>query len=478
MQNKRDWRLGQSSSSLCSGFQTDSQKSGQNLRGCPNKTGPQPRETRRGIGLAESEWAFEWCFGVVLNGHVARCAFVDIEFFVAHDVRNGFLLGFEALFDFDFALGFLHVEVFGEQLHFDIVPTTQLAPDAAKCLRHMKPTRLAVIGFGRWGHFCHAALIRLAPGLELAGIASSDAGKRAQIEAELGVRAYDSLEAVILDDSVDALVLATPNDTHFDFAMRALDAGKHVVTDKPMCLSLGECDAMIERAQARGLLLTTFQNRRLDGDFLTLQHLIAGGELGELRWLELSWGGFGQWGGWRATIEHGGGKFLDLGAHLIDQALLLFPCPVTGVYLRLHHDHPDSPVESEAFLVLEFENGATAVCDTSSLSAISKPRFYARGTQATFCKYGLDPQENALMKSDLSRAEEDPATFGTLKGAGDERQVPTMPGRWRDFYENFALAAQGNGELLAPPQQTRRVMAVFEAARQSTHEGQLVRVSI
>lgn len=342
----------------------------------------------------------------------------------------------------------------------------------------MKPTRLAVIGFGRWGRFCHAALIRSAPGLELAGIASSDAGKRAQIETELGVHAFQSFEEVLLDDSVDGVVLATPNDTHFDFAMRALDAGKHVVTDKPMCLSLSECDAMIGRAKARGLLLSTFQNRRRDGDFLTLQHLIANGELGELRWLELSWGGFGQWGGWRGKIEHGGGKFLDLGAHLIDQALLLLPFPVTGVYLRLHHDFPDSPVESEAFLVLEYANGATAVCDTSSLSAIPKPRFYARGTQATFCKYGFDPQEDALMRGDLSLAEEDSATFGTLKGARGERRVPTMPGRWRDFYENFALTAKGEAELLAPPQQTRRVMAVFEAAWQSAREGQLVRTSI
>ncbi|RYX85825.1 Gfo/Idh/MocA family oxidoreductase [bacterium] len=342
----------------------------------------------------------------------------------------------------------------------------------------MKTTRIAIIGFGRWGRYCHAALIRNTPNLELIGIASSNPEKRTQIESELGVKAYDSLEEVLADATVDAIVLATPNDTHFDYTMRALEAGKHVVTDKPMCLTLSECDAMIERANQSGKLLTTFQNRRLDGDYLTLKSLLAEGELGELRWLEMAWGGFGPWGGWRGTLQHGGGKFLDLGAHLVDQMLTLIPSPVTGIYLRLHHDYPQSEVESEAFLVMEFQNGATAVCDTSSMAAIDKPRFYARGTKATFQKFGLDPQENALMKGDITTAKEDPVTFGHLKGPQVDRTVPTLAGNWAGFYENFAQAAAGETTLLAPPEQTRRVMAVFEAAKQSATQRQVIQTSI
>ncbi len=347
-----------------------------------------------------------------------------------------------------------------------------------RVLSHMTPTRIAIIGFGRWGRFCHAALIRATPGLELVGIASSQPEKRAQIEVELGVRAYENLDAVLADETVDAVVLVTPNDTHFDYALRALDAGKHVITDKPMCLTLDECDAMIERARQSGKLLTTFQNRRCDGDFLTLHQLIADGELGELRWLEMAWSGFGPWGGWRGTREHGGGKFLDLGAHLIDQALLLQPSLVSSVYLRTHHDYPQSEVESEAFLVLEFQNGATAVCDTSSMTAIDKPRFFARGTRATFQKFGLDPQEDALMKGDITEAREDPKTYGILKGRDGERVEPTLAGNWGAFYENFALAAQGQADLMVPPEQTRRIMAIFEAAWESADRGQVVKTSI
>ena len=339
-------------------------------------------------------------------------------------------------------------------------------------------TNIAIIGYGRWGRFCHAALIGLTPDLNLIGIASSDAAKRAQIERELGVRAYADLDEVTADNAVNAVVLATPNDTHFPYAMRALQSGKHVVTDKPMCLSLRQCDAMIAAADANGKLLTTFQNRRRDGDFLTLQKLVNDGELGELRWLEMAWQGFGAWGGWRGTRAHGGGKLLDLGAHLIDQTLLLIPYPVTGVYLRVHYDAPDSEVETEAFLVLEFANGATAVCDCSSLAALSKPRFYARGTRGTFRKFGLDPQEDALMKGDITTSTEDAASYGILKGPDGERIIPTLPGRWRDFYENFALAVSGAAPLLAPPAQTRRVMAIFEAAWQSARDGQVVKVEI
>ncbi len=341
----------------------------------------------------------------------------------------------------------------------------------------MKPLRIAIIGFGRWGRYCHAALISQTPGLELAGIASSQSEKRGQIKSELHVRAYSDLDEVLLDSAVDAVVLATPNDTHFPYTLRCLDAGKHVITDKPMCLTLEQCDAMIARAGQTGKLLTTFQNRRLDGDFLTLQQLLRDGELGELRWLEMAWNGFGAWGGWRGQREQGG-KFLDLGAHLIDQALLLLPIAVTGVYARSHHDFPHSEVESDAMLVLEFENGATAVCETSSLSAIEKPRFFARGTKATFGKFGLDPQEAALMNHDLSLAHEDAATFGTLKGPNEERKVPTLAGNWRGFYDNFNLAARGEAEPLVPPAQTRRVMAIFEAAWESAKQGQVVRTSI
>lgn len=342
----------------------------------------------------------------------------------------------------------------------------------------MIKSRIVVVGFGRWGRYCHSHLIQLTPALELAGVVSGDAAKRAIIQDEFQVHAYHSLDEVLQDSSVDAVALATPNDTHAEMAIRALEAGKHVVTDKIMCLTLEDCDRMIAAARSNQKVLTVFQNRRWDGDFLTLQQLIQDGGLGDLRWLEMAWQTFGAWGGWRGLPERGGGKFFDLGPHLIDQILLLMPSPVTSVYYRTHHDQPESVVASEDFLFLEFASGATAIMDLSSMAAISKPRFYARGTKATWQKYGLDPQENALMAGDIRTSQESADNYGTLAGSSFQRKVPTLEGRWQNFYENFAATIQGREAARVDLSEARRVMEIFEVAAQSRASGQLVRCQI
>ncbi len=336
--------------------------------------------------------------------------------------------------------------------------------------------RVAVIGYGRWGRQCHAPLINLAPGLQLHGVASGDAQKRAAIESDLGVRAYQSFEAVIADTDVDVVVLATPNHTHADLAVCALEAGKHVVSDKVMCLSLAEYERMTEAAQHSDRLLTVFQNRRRDGDFMTLQRCIADGELGEVKWIEMAWQGLGLWGGWRGQAQSGGGRFYDLGAHLVDQMLLLFPQRVESVYCRMHFDEAARDIESEALLLIHFEGGCTGIIDTSSRAAISKPRFYAHGSEATFEKYGLDPQEDALKIGDIESAIEDPQNFARVAGKSGEKTVPTLRGRWRDFYENLAdVLTQGAQPMVGLPE-LRRQIAVLEAGVASARSGEVVRL--
>ena len=349
---------------------------------------------------------------------------------------------------------------------------------------HQAPTplishrpRVVVIGYGRWGRQAHCALIQLAKGLELYGVVSSDADKRAQIERDLGCRAYASPDEVWADDAVDAVVLATPTDTHAPLAIAALRAGKNVVTDKAMCLSLSECDAMIEAARAGERLLTVFQNRRRDGDFLTVQQLMRSGELGEVNWIEMAWQGLGPWGSWRGQIGKGGGRFYDLGSHLIDQLLTLFPDPIESVYCRMQHDFPDANVESEALVIVNFAGGRTGICDMSSRSAISKPRFLLHGSRATFCKFGLDPQEDALKAGDIDAAVESPDNYGLLKGQDEERRVPTLPGRWRAFYENLADVLTHGAPPLVPIADARHAMSVIDAALQSAQSGQVVRVN-
>ncbi|NLF16337.1 MAG: Gfo/Idh/MocA family oxidoreductase [Lentisphaerae bacterium] len=334
--------------------------------------------------------------------------------------------------------------------------------------------RVAVVGYGRWGRYCHCALLRSTPGLCLHGVVSGDPGKRQAIVAEQGCRAYTSLDEALRDDAVDVVVLATPNAAHADQAVAALQAGKHVVTEKVMCLDLAECDRMIAAAEQAGRLLTVFQNRRLDGDFLTVQRLIAEGALGDVRWIEVAWQGFGIWGGWRGQASMGGGKIYDLGPHLLDQILILFPEAVTSVYCRTHHDLAERDVESEGFIVIGFESGRTAVVDVSSLAAVQKPRFVVRGTAGTFVKHGLDPQEKAMMAGVIDRAQEPASQYGLLRSRDQARLVPTLPGRWRGWYENLRDALTCGAAPLVTLPQARRLMAVLSAARRSAASGQVV----
>lgn len=336
--------------------------------------------------------------------------------------------------------------------------------------------RVAVIGYGWWGRDCHCRLIKLADGLELAGVATNDPAKRDVIHAQQGCRAFSSYDAAFDAPEIDAVVIATPSHIHADLAIRALEAGKHVVTDKAMCLTLADCDRMIAASERAGRLLTVFQNRRLDDDFRTLQACIADGTLGDVRWLETAWQGFGAWGGWRGKAALGGGRFYDLGAHLVDQIALLFPERVTGVFCRMPHDFPASDVDSECLIVVDFEGGRTAICDLSSRCAFPKPRFCAHGTKATYVQYGMDPQEAALMAGDIDAATSAPSHRARIKSKGDEEDAPRVPGRWRDFYENLAdVLTQGVKPLVTLPQ-ARRAIGILDAARRSAETGERIAV--
>lgn len=340
------------------------------------------------------------------------------------------------------------------------------------------PPRTVVIGYGNAGRAFHSYLIGLDTGLVLHGIASRSPQVRQRAADERGCRVYDSLDRVLEDPEVDLVVLATPNNTHGDLAVQSLAAGKHVVTDKVMALSLRECDRMIAASRHHRRLLSVFQNRRWDGDFLTVRSLLEAGRLGTIRRIEMAWSKFGMWGGWRGTRAAGGGKLYDLGAHLADQLCQLMPGRITSVYARLQYDSPQHDVESDAVVMVCFEDGATAVLETSSICAVAKPRFYVAGSTGTYVKYGLDPQEDAMKRGTIDAAREDPACFGRFHDGQSEITVPTEPGRWRNYYENIAAALTGQVPLAVTPESVRRGIVLLEAAFESGRTGTVVHTSI
>ncbi|MFO7958539.1 MAG: Gfo/Idh/MocA family oxidoreductase, partial [Candidatus Brocadiia bacterium] len=199
----------------------------------------------------------------------------------------------------------------------------------------------------------------------------------------------------------------------------------------------------------------------------------------ELRWLEMAWQTFGPPGRWRGKAEKGGGRLFDLGTHMIDQVMQIFPQAVETVYCRMHHDYPDHDVDSHAMVVVGFEGGNTAVVDAGGMHLIPKPRVHAFGKQGTFVKHGLDPQESAMRRGEIDAAEEPEESYGRLKTAdGEERVVPTVPGRWRNFYENVADVLAGRAEPEVKLSEARRVIAVLDAAFESAESGEVVRPHI
>lgn len=344
----------------------------------------------------------------------------------------------------------------------------------------MDVIRVACVGYGFGGRVFHAPLVKLVPQMRLRGVASRDPATRQRIVTEQGCLAYDSLETVLDDSQIDLVILATPHDLHAEQAIAALRAGKHVVTDKVMCLNLKQCDAMIAAARDSGKLLSVFHNRRWDGDFLTLQQVIHDGTLGKVNWIEMAWGRPGIPKRWRSQRSRGGGRLYDLGSHLLDQLLLLFPQPIESVYCGLHRDFPaaETDVESQALVILNFEGGQTAMCDISSVDYAPKPRIRARGMNATLTKTGVDPQEAALLRGDmvsLDSPREDPANAARISDGKTEQTIPTLPGRWRSFYENIADVLLHGAEPAVTLDQMRRLMAVYDAIWQSTSTGQSVR---
>ena len=338
-----------------------------------------------------------------------------------------------------------------------------------------------VVGYGYAGRYFHAPLIADAPGLHLYGVVSGRAEARDDIQRRYGVKTYEHFDQALADAQVDLLVLATPNDLHAPQAIAAMRAGKHVVIDKPMCLNLAEADAMLAASRQHGRLLSVFHNRRWDGDFLTLSDIVAQGALGNLAVVETSWLQSRPPRGWSSQRQRGGGKLLDLGSHLIDQAMALVAAPVTHLYARMHSGIWPTDVEDHAHCILTFASGVDVHVITSSAAHEQARRWRLMGSQGMLIKEGFDPQEQALIAGNIAAAMEDPAQYARIysrAGESVETVAPTQLGRWRAYYDNIADALQHGAALAVTPESSRAVMAVIEAARESARSGQAVAVDV
>jgi predicted dehydrogenase len=296
------------------------------------------------------------------------------------------------------------------------------------------------------------------PGLSLASIVTSNPERAAQARsAHPSADVLPSADALIdAADSHDLVVVAAPNREHVPLGLRAVDAGLHLVVDKPLAASVADGQRLAGAAEARGVVASVFHNRRWDGDFLTLRRLVSEGRLGELVRLESR---FERWrpevdaARWReaGAPEDAGGLLFDLGPHLIDQALELLG-PARSVYAEVRRLRPGAEVDDDVFLALEHSSGARSQLWATVLAAQPGPRLRALGTHAAYVKVGLDVQEAALREGarpgDPGFGEDPPEAWGLLGAEGDAQPVETEPGRYLEFYERMEQAIRSRG---APP---------------------------
>lgn len=344
--------------------------------------------------------------------------------------------------------------------------------------------RVAIVGYGLAGSVFHAPLIAATPGMRVSAVVTGNAERAEKARAAYeGVEVFTDVDALLARPAdIDLVVVASPNRMHAPTALAAIDAGIAVVVDKPFAVSSGEGQSLIEAAAARGVPLSVFQNRRWDGDFLTLRRLLDEGALGEVTRYESR---FERWRpvagtGWResGSPSDAGGLLFDLGAHLIDQALLLFG-PVTHVYAEVDRRRAGVQADDDVFVALTHASGVRSQLWASAIASDLGPRMRVLGTRSAYVKYGLDVQEDALRRGgrpdrDEAWGTENEASYGTLGVVGEATPIATEPGAHQRYYEGVAAALRGEGELPVDPRDSVEGLRIIEAARRSQEQGQVV----
>lgn len=331
---------------------------------------------------------------------------------------------------------------------------------------------VGLVGFGFAGRVFHAPFIRSVPGLNLRAIVRRSGETDPKYPGVQFVRSVDELLSI---DSIRLVVVATPNDLHGPIARECLLTGRDVVVDKPFTPTLKEAEELVELARARKRLITVFQNRRWDGDFKTVQQLIANGTLGRLVIYESHFDRYrpNLRESWKDEPIPGTGLIHDLGPHLVDQALLLFGCP-TSISADLRKEREGSRV-NDSFDVTFYYPQMRALLRASAMTAAPGPRFWICGASGTFTKYGLDSQENAMIAGgdpgDRDWGEESEINWGTLTTASGSAKVPTIPGNYSGYYENVRDAMLGKSQIAVTTEQALDVMRVIEMAIESSRSG-------
>lgn len=341
----------------------------------------------------------------------------------------------------------------------------------------MRTIRVGIIGFGLSGRVFHAQVLRSVAGFEIASVVTSrEEEVRKEFPAATVVATADEL---IADPMIDLVVITTPNELHAPLAIRALEAGKHVVVEKPFSVTAEEGQAVVDCAKRMNRVLSVYHNRRWDNGFLTLREALESGLLGTVYGYEARFERFrpvvkGE--RWREQEKGGSGVLYDLGSHLIDQAVCLFGKP-RGVYCDLATQRPGGVVDDYFNVLLDYDT-LRVVLRSGCVVGVPGPVLVAHGDKGTFMKQELDPQEDALKAGKTPENSEPWGLDGdnarlfavSADGARTQRPIATIPGSYHRFYAELHAAITSGSPAPVPPEDAVTVIRIIEACLRSSRE--------
>ncbi len=347
----------------------------------------------------------------------------------------------------------------------------------------MRPIHTALASFGMSGVVFHAPLVEANKGYLLSTVLERT--KSESKERYPKARIVRSFQELCKDDGIELIVINTPDNTHFELTKMALEHGKHVVVEKPFTQSYDHALRLMDLAKKQGLILCVFQNRRWDGDFLTVQKVISEKLLGRLVSFESHFDRFRNYiqdGTWKEDASTGTGTLYNLGSHMIDQALVLFGNPIS-VFADVRIMRTGGTVDDSFDIWMEYPDVKVKVCG-SYLVREPGPRYILHGTEGSFLKWGIDPQEEALKAGNTPGlpgwGEEPREEWGLLHtriaGKDYRGKMETIPGNYSLFYDNVYAAIRHGEPLAVKAEESAMGIRIIEACFESVQSKRTITI--
>ena len=344
----------------------------------------------------------------------------------------------------------------------------------------MNKIKTGIASYGLSGKAFHAPFIETNEAFELSAICERSKNEASKTYPH--VKIVRSFDALLADTSLELIIVNTPDVTHFDYCRAALEAGKHVIVEKPFVFTVAEGEVLIKLAAEKGLMLTVFQNRRWDGDFMTIRKLRDENRLGRIVEYRAAFQRFRPQiaGTWKEKHDRFVGIVYNLGPHLVDQAICLFGKP-TGVFAQIKTQRDDSQIDDFCHIILIYpELQVTLTAGMLMKEPIAS--FVLHGTNGSFVKHGIDPQEDQLragmLPTESSYGLDTPENFGTLvyeqNGETIRENVETLQGNYKYYFDAVAESIRKQSDPPVSPTENLLIIRILEAAYQSNEENRVI----